>query len=1470
MSNTPSNLPPPAARFTAAADRAPVSPPIHRAGYISHFVPRMKTASHAPFPCLSLAIIIGAMSLLRLGVCHAQPSLPPGQLPPYHLTDLGNLGGSEITVYSMNDFSAVVGAAFPSNSPVESAFLWSFTNGLTTLWANGRAYDINNLNQLVGRSGDEAVMWTNGTVVPLGFSGNYAHATGINDSGVVVGTFNSLGYSAFAWSNGVWRTLPEFSQHTTAGMKINRSGNIVGFSNRGGGNRSSVTWLNGGTQLTEMLGASEGAAINDSNFAVLNALSPYFWNGTQAVNIAANGRAEDINNWGWVVGSTVFPGGLIEHAFLWVDDNANQIAEPTELRNLNNAIPTNSGWILRTASAVNNRGHIAGVGTFYGVKRAFLLSASPTITVQPQDAYVTNGQSAMFSVSTFDVGPVGFQWRLNGTNIGAGGTFLGVSASNLIVSAANAPLAGDYTVVVSNGYGSMTSQVARLVIAMPGIDADGDGIPDLLEFRIGTRSDKWDTDGDGLSDYDELFVRGTDPLKADSDGDGMPDSWEVAHGLNPRVNDANDDLDGDGVSNLAEYNYNLTHANALDPARAFSDGVRNDFLVFNSFPRETRYTYDKIDRLISAEYGNGLGIAYAYDPNGNPVRTTHLRQNTNSLLPSLWRFIHGVTNTTLLAPYADSDGDGWTDWQEWKAGTDPTDAQSIPGLLSNPGTNIASLTLPFTPSNFVVGVGQLDGTGPKEIVIGADGNPGTNSNHLLVLTQGPTTWATQRVEVGPFGITSITVGQVANRPSPAIYVGLRGPTNGSGRIVEFMRSGGVWQSNVVAVSTNDFVDVLGIRGGTNLLVCISTNGIDGGLFALSSTNGLWLSTVESTNRSDRAVGTIDPVWSRFFRDASVRLLTSNRVEIIAGEREALKNGFLLPTNWVFNPATGKFYFQSTNALNWDDGEIFAQSYGSHLATLADGTENAWVAARFTKPYWMGLYFVHYGGSADNFRGAWVSSGQSPNLFYFSSYFTPLWEITPLGNFENPPPYVYPATDGVAVGMTSQEGWRAKYRTNQFRVVVDTVSAITFSNRWQFAVTNESSQLHWRLNQIASARTRSEWTNATSLVLCFVADRDGSGQVNPPDTLGFAEYSISGDAVNLITSEMIPVGSGMLAQSFCVTTVDYMRTGTRVVFAAEPSGVVVYWSSQGAGNPLARKVFNDQYVGQGWHSIAPVSIPGQGEGLVGLLVNPTAANECKVILWPPQSQLQTTGVVPQTPPLARVLPNPSAGANAATVAVRLWDGEGNAALPLLQFSPDTTNWFDVTGIVSVDSQPWSLALRVAALPGGSDHTLIWNAGTMFPPGITNIFLRARATDITLLGDWSEPMPYRLTITLDSDGDGLPDDWEMVSFGNLNQTASGDADGDGFNNMAEYLAGTNPTDANSSLRITLIQPLPGAVRIDWRGGTSGVQVLQAQNALAGTNWLDLFSTSNFAPGTNTYTITNLPPLSTPEFFRIQLNR
>ncbi|HAB17326.1 MAG TPA: hypothetical protein DCE44_12855, partial [Verrucomicrobiales bacterium] len=55
--------------------------------------------------------------------------------------------------------------------------------------------------------------------------------------------------------------------------------------------------------------------------------------------------------------------------------------------------------------------------------------------------------------------------------------------------------------------------------------------------------------------------------------------------------------------------------------------------------------------------------------------------------------------------------------------------------------------------------------------------------------------------------------------------------------------------------------------------------------------------------------------------------------------------------------------------------------------------------------------------------------------------------------------------------------------------------------------------------------------------------------------------------------------------------------------------------------------------------------------------------------------------------------------------------------------------------------------------------------------------------------------RLSASGDVDGDGLPDDWEMRIFGNLNQRPTDDPDGDTLDNAREFALTTNPNDTDT---------------------------------------------------------------------------
>jgi hypothetical protein len=100
------------------------------------------------------------------------------------------------------------------------------------------------------------------------------------------------------------------------------------------------------------------------------------------------------------------------------------------------------------------------------------------------------------------------------------------------------------------------------------------------------------------------------------------------------------------------------------------------------------------------------------------------------------------------------------------------------------------------------------------------------------------------------------------------------------------------------------------------------------------------------------------------------------------------------------------------------------------------------------------------------------------------------------------------------------------------------------------------------------------------------------------------------------------------------------------------------------------------------------------------------------------------------------------------------------------------------------------------------------------------------------------PAILDYVADTDGNGLPDAWETSFFGGLNTNPTADPDGDGMNNRAEYIAGTDPTDASSVLEIQSVTAPPGAT-IRFRAVANRTYTIQFTDALGAMPWQTLNS-------------------------------
>ena len=105
-------------------------------------------------------------------------------------------------------------------------------------------------------------------------------------------------------------------------------------------------------------------------------------------------------------------------------------------------------------------------------------------------------------------------------------------------------------------------------------DSDGDGLVDNYEVYFITDLNNADTDSDGISDYDEIYTIDTDPLKADTDKNGKDDGEEdydkdgltniEEKNLDTYMNDI--DSDYDGLSDYDEVKVYMT-----DPLKADTD-----------------------------------------------------------------------------------------------------------------------------------------------------------------------------------------------------------------------------------------------------------------------------------------------------------------------------------------------------------------------------------------------------------------------------------------------------------------------------------------------------------------------------------------------------------------------------------------------------------------------------------------------------------------------------------------------------------------------------------------------------------------------------------------------------------------------------------------------------------------------------------------------------------------------------------
>jgi uncharacterized membrane protein len=289
-----------------------------------------------------------------------------------YLADLPRTSGDGhgSVAHAINERGQVVGGSGSFESLKGAGY-----SRLPFLWENGKArnlardenqnnyeaFDINDAGMVVGGFGSRGFTLFEGRRVVLGTlskrpAGNWSRVRAVNNRGQFAGTTTvdekgaeSLPFHAFLWVKGDKNgkggrmkdlgTLPGW-RHSEA-ADLNERGDVVGYAKRKGYLRST-------------------AEVGNPRRAVL-------WQGAGKIRALPSlpgaqqqeSRAEAINNAGQIVGTS---GG---RAVLWQNGR---------VLDLNAHIPKDSGWVLNAATAVNNRGWIAGRGTRDGLSFVFLLT----------------------------------------------------------------------------------------------------------------------------------------------------------------------------------------------------------------------------------------------------------------------------------------------------------------------------------------------------------------------------------------------------------------------------------------------------------------------------------------------------------------------------------------------------------------------------------------------------------------------------------------------------------------------------------------------------------------------------------------------------------------------------------------------------------------------------------------------------------------------------------------------------------------------------------------------------------------------------------------------------------------------------------------------------------------------------------------------------------------------------------------
>jgi hypothetical protein len=172
--------------------------------------------------------------------------------------------------------------------------------------------------------------------------------------------------------------------------------------------------------------------------------------------------------------------------------------------------------------------------------------------------------------------------------------------------------------------------------------------------------------------------------------------------------------------------------------------------------------------------------------------------------------------------------------------------------------------------------------------------------------------------------------------------------------------------------------------------------------------------------------------------------------------------------------------------------------------------------------------------------------------------------------------------------------------------------------------------------------------------------------------------------------------------------------------------------------------------------------------------------------------------------------------------------------------------------------------------GELHAITFSSGA---GGMGNILKAGPGTAMTVvnndLGATSSDMVVFTNANPDSDGDGLLDAWETARFGNLDQTATGDPDGDGSRNRVEYLLGLDPNRGSERFAAVATGTPGSGITLTWPSQPGLTFTIRSSTDL--TDWTTIEATVPAAASPAAISTWTSPPSpGSRKFYRIEFSQ